>query len=173
MSAYLSYIAVEKLYFRFMQRILIAFGALVLSAALAASCSKPSCVYQPVKHVVFYAPGSVNEITDTAVSLYKYNPDGKFDQLAEAFSSIPLDKNKVMNFPDNGSETYDYDWVVVGIPSGNNYTIAQLAHDDKNVNGNNCSSTITYNLNGEAVKIPGNPNSTTPLYTSDIKILWQ
>lgn len=153
-----------------MQKIYKALVIVFITSSFFA-CKKPDCVPPVIKYITFYNnAGPVTAIPDTSASIGKYNTGTHFSQLAESFSKVLLDKNKQLAFPYKGAETYDYDWQITLQPSGRTYFIRNITHDDKNTQGNNCTSTINCFVNDSVYSIPGNPYSATPYFTSDIKI---
>lgn len=152
--------------------------AVVALTAGLFSCKKPlNCDTPVIKKVFFYSSISSLLVPDTAAKLEKYKKDTKFGLLSERYPNIRLqreDYNKSMELPDNGKETYDFDWKITLLPSNREYYLSKINHESATSKTHHCTNTVTYtigyNTTDSAVTVPGNPYSSTPYYVSDIMI---
>lgn len=156
-------------------RIAVAFAALTVGLF---SCKKAiDCETPVIKKVFFYSSISSLLVPDTSAKLEKYRKGTNFGALSERFPNIRLqreDYNKSLEIPDNGAETYDYDWKITLMPSGRDYYISDIKHESETSKTHHCTNTvkytITYNTTDTTVTVPGNPYSATPYYVSDIQV---
>ncbi len=156
-------------------RIVVAVAA--ITAGLF-SCKKPlNCETPVIKKVFFYSSVSSLLVPDTAAKLEKYKKGSNFALLSESFPNIRLqreDYNKSLELPENGAQTYDYDWKITLLPSNRDYYISKIEHESATSKTHHCTNTvkytITYNTTDTTVTVPGNPYSSTPYYVSDIQV---
>lgn len=152
-----------------MKKLLALGGVVVLLAGISSCYKKTDCTVPNIRKVVFYNTSPTYVIPDTGYSLAKAQKGSRFAFISDSFFHR-LDNNKTIYMPDAGAESYDYDWRVILYPSGKIYEITKLTHDDVNTNGGPCTSTVSYAVNDSAVLKNGNPYSSTPYETPDIRI---
>jgi hypothetical protein len=154
-----------------MKRLFVPLAVLLMAAGFSACYKKTNCTTPLIRKVVFYVNSTAVTISDTGALLVKASKGSMYSQIADTLYSR-LDNSKSVYFPDNGADTYDYDWKVVLIPSGYTFKIQKLEHDDVNSNGGPCTSTVSYTVNDTMVTKTGNPYSTTPYEVPEIRIKW-
>jgi len=142
------------------------------------SCKKPlNCETPVIKKVFFYSSVSSLLVPDSTADLVKYKQGSHFGLLSEIYPSIRLmkeDYNKSMEFPLNGTETYDYDWKITLHPSNRVYYVSNVKHESSTSKTHHCTNTVKYTVGYNGVDttttVPGNPYSSTPYFVSDIQI---
>lgn len=156
-------------------RIVVAVTALTIGLI---SCKKAiNCDTPVIKKVMFYTSVSSLLVPDTAAKLEKYSKGTNFAQLSERLPNIRLQRenyDKSMELPENGAETYDFDWKVQLLPSNRVYYISNINHESATSKTHHCTNTVYYTVtDSTSMKkdtVAGNPYSSTPYFVSDIRI---
>jgi hypothetical protein len=148
---------------------------LILVAGLV-SCKKDiNCDTPVIKKVFFYSSVSQLLVPDTTADLVKFKKGSAFGLVSEVYPALRLTKvtyNKSLELPDNGAETYDYDWKITLHPSNKVYYISKITHENNTSKTHHCTSTVKYSVNDSVNTVPGNPYSSTPYFVSDIQIMY-
>lgn len=156
-----------------MKRVL---GLLLLGGTIAGlySCKKTiNCRTPQIRRVIFYSPLTSLRVPDTSYILTKYVNDTTFSLVSDIFPETRLtsiDLTKVVYMPENGTETYDFDWEIVLKPSMKKYRLSKIDFQSETSKTHQCTNTVTYKLNDTMVTKPGFPYSSTPTLTDDIQI---
>ncbi len=156
-----------------MKRVIGIIAALGIIANLG-SCKKPiNCTTPVISKILFYSSISTYTVPDTTATLEQYRKNTLFTQLSQRYPSIRLavvDFNKRLYLPNNGVDTYDYDWIVTLHPSGKTYAIRGVSHQSSTSTTSDCTNTVTYYVNDSLVTVPGDPYSSVPNFVPDIEI---
>lgn len=156
-------------------RLTVALAALTVGLV---ACKKTiNCDTPVIKKVFFYSSISSLLVPDDSAKIEKYKKGSMFALLSESLPAQRLQKesyNKSLELPENGAETYDYDWKITLSPSGRVYFISDIEHENATSKTHHCTNTVYYTTEYNSTivldTVAGNPYSSTPYEVSDIQI---
>lgn len=120
-----------------MKQVLPALFGLILLAGQS-SCKK-SCHTPGITGVSIWSASGT--IMDTSAIVVKYLKTGDFNSVEDTFYNMPVNMFAApshidVGFPVTSADAhlaYNYDWMVILLPSGNTYRIKNISHDNRQI----------------------------------------
>ncbi len=119
-----------------MKQVLYALIAIV--TAVGHSSCKKSCRTWGISGVSIWSNGS---IPDTGAIVVQFQKSGDFANVADTFYNMPVSVVAAPNHIDVGFPVtsadqylpYNYDWIIILLPSGKAYRIKNISHENKQI----------------------------------------